>query len=244
MTTTTLELLREGRRAEIWRKYCGFIDLSLDEFMGIQRRLLMEQIDLLGKCELGRHLLGDKVPTSVEEFRESVPVTTYEDYAPYLLVKREETLPVKPHWWLHTSGRSGEYPYKWIPYTDGMVKRLGECSMAGFIFGSCSRRDQFVFDEKDNMLFALAPFPYISGAALQAVASEFNFTYLPPMEEAVKMEFRERISAGFRLALKEGMGGFNGVASVLARIGAQFVEGGGGTIKPSNSCTRRLRSES
>jgi len=233
VTTTTLELLREGRRVEIWRKYCGFIDLSLDEFMGIQRRLLMEQIDLLSKCELGRHLLGDEVPTTVEEFRESVPLTTYEDYAPYLLVKREEALPVRPHWWLHTSGRSGEYPYKWIPYTDGMVKRLGECSMAGFIFGSCSRRDQFVFDEKDNMLFALAPFPYISGAALQAVASEFNFTYLPPMQEAVKMEFRERISAGFKLALKEGMGGFNGVASVLARIGAQFVEGGGGTIKPS-----------
>ena len=60
--TTTLELLREGRREEIWQKYCSFIDLSLDEFMEIQKRLLVEQIELLSKCELGRQLLGDQVP--------------------------------------------------------------------------------------------------------------------------------------------------------------------------------------
>jgi hypothetical protein len=81
--TTALELLREGRRDEIWKKYCGFIDLGLEEFMEIQKRLLMEQIDLLSKCELGRKLLGDTVPTSVKEFLETVPLTTNEVYTPY-----------------------------------------------------------------------------------------------------------------------------------------------------------------
>ena len=50
---TAAELLRQGRRNEVWRKYCGFLDLSLEEFMEIQERLLMEQIDLLSKSELG-----------------------------------------------------------------------------------------------------------------------------------------------------------------------------------------------
>jgi len=229
---TTLELLREGRRGEIWQKYCGFIDLSLQDFMEIQKRLLMEQIALLSRCELGRMLFGNRVPTSVEEFQETVPLTTYEFYAPYLLEKREDVLPAKPYWWLRTSGRSGEYAYKWIPYSEPMVHRLAECSMTGLIFASCFRRGEFVFEENDIMLFALAPFPYISGAIGIALEREFNFTFVPSMEEAVQMEFQERVREGFRLALKTGIDAFNGLASVLAKMGDQFVEGGS-TIRPS-----------
>jgi hypothetical protein len=229
---TALELLREGRTGEIWQKYCGFMDLSLDEFMGIQKRLLLEQIDFLKSCEMGRKLFGAGVLTSVDVFRRNVPLTTYRDYTPYLLDKREDVLPVKPHWWLHTSGRSGEYRFKWIPYSEDMVQRLGECAMANVCLSSCSKRGQFVFKEDDNMLFALAPFPYFSGAVVRALLREFNFTFLPPMEQAIEMEFRERIREGFRLALKSGMDSFNGVASVLARIGEQFVDGGG-SITPS-----------
>ena len=41
------ELLREHRYQELWQKYCGHIDLSLQDFMNIQRRLLLEQLELL-----------------------------------------------------------------------------------------------------------------------------------------------------------------------------------------------------
>jgi hypothetical protein len=222
---TALELLREGRRDEIWQKYCGFIDFSLEDVMELQRRLLMEQIALVSRCELGRMLFGDGAPTSIEEFQEKVPLTTYEFYAPYLLQKREDVLPAKPHWWLHTSGRSGEYTYKWIPYSEEMVHRFAECSIAGLTLASCSRRGEFVFEENDIMLFALAPFPYVSGAVAVALEREFNFTFVPSMEEAVHMEFQERIQEGFRLALKTGLDAFNGLASVLAMIGDQFVDG-------------------
>lgn len=230
--SSTLELLREERREEIWHKYCGFIDLNIEQFMDIQKRLLLEQIDLLSKCELGRKFMGDETPTSVEEFRANVPLTRYADYAPYLLEKREDVLPVKPYWWLHTSGRSGEYECKWVPYSEEMVQKLAECSMTTMTFCSSSKRNQFTLDEKDSMLFALAPFPYLSGAVVVSLAREFDFTFLPPMEEAVNMDFQERIAEGFRLALKSGMDCFNGLASVLARIGDQFVQGGG-TVKPS-----------
>ncbi len=65
-------LLKQGRKEEIWTKYCGFLDLSINEFMEIQEHLLLEQIDLLGKCLMGRMLMGDVIPTTIEEFREVV----------------------------------------------------------------------------------------------------------------------------------------------------------------------------
>jgi len=229
---TALELLREGRRDEIWQKYCGFIDFSIEDVMELQRRLLMEQIALVSRCELGRRLFGNEAPTSVEEFRETVPLTTYEFYAPYLLEKREDVLPAKAHWWLHTAGRSGEYVHKWIPYSEEMIHTFADCSIAGLTLASSSRRGEFVFEEGDIMLFALAPFPYVSGAVAVALEREFNFTFVPSMEEAVQMEFQERIQEGFRLALKTGLDAFNGLASVLAMIGDRFVEGGG-NIQPS-----------
>lgn len=224
---TATELLRQGRRDEIWRKYCGFIDLSMDEFMQIQERLLLEQLHLLGTSELGRQILGGRVPTTVEEFRENVPLTTYREYSNYLLEKREDVLPRQPKWWLHTSGRSGEYDIKWVPYTPEMVQRLNECAMATLIFASCSRRGEFVFEEGDVMLFALAPFPYVSGALARGFQAEFAFTFVPPTEVAEKLEFAERIQEGFRLGLKTGIDVFDGAASVLLRVGEQFAKGSG-----------------
>ena len=49
---TLSELFRDSRNEELWERCCGFIDLSLPEFMEIQSRLLREQLVLLKKCEL------------------------------------------------------------------------------------------------------------------------------------------------------------------------------------------------
>jgi hypothetical protein len=225
--TTTLELFRKGRMDEIWKRHCGFIDLSMEAVMDIQERLLLEQIDLLSGSEIGKAMLGGRIPSTVGEFREVIPLTVYEDYYPYLSKKREDVLPRKPLWWLHTSGRSGP-DFKWVPYTEEAANKLGECSMTMIIFASCTRRGEFVFEEGDTMLYALAPFPYMSGATARGFDREFNFTFLPPLEEAESMEFQQRIQEGFRLALRSGLDAFNGVASVLVKIGEQFTEGAGG----------------
>ncbi|GAI22931.1 unnamed protein product [marine sediment metagenome] len=67
------ELLRQGRDEEAWQRCCGFIDLSLEDFMRIQRRLLSEQLELLKRCELGRYIMNGATPRNLEEFREQVP---------------------------------------------------------------------------------------------------------------------------------------------------------------------------
>ena len=79
------ELLQQQRHEELWQMCCGFIDLSLEQFMTIQKQLLMEQIELLKRCELGRKVMRGAMPESVDEFREQVPLTTYADYCPELL---------------------------------------------------------------------------------------------------------------------------------------------------------------
>ena len=119
------ELLRQGRTTEIWQKYCGFIELTLEEFMHIQQRLLLEQLELLSDCALGRRLLRNQKPTTVEEFRRTVPLTTYHDYLPELAEKREEDLPARPVAWIRTSGRTGEFPCKWAPVPKAFYDSMG-----------------------------------------------------------------------------------------------------------------------
>lgn len=223
------ELLRQGRYDEIWTKYCGFLDLSMDEYMKIQERLLLEQLDLLNNSMMGRMLMGDILPKSVEEFREVVPITTYDDYLGYLDQKREDVLPRKPHMWSHTSGRSGEYKFKWVPYTRKMYDRLGEVVIGSMILASCSKKGEVNLAPNDTVLLATAPPPYVSGLLSYSTDEQLDIRFLPSLEEGDQMEFRERIGAGFKLAMRHGLDYFYGIASVLVGIGEQFEQGGGGT---------------
>ena len=87
------EKLKKQQYDELWSEYCGFLDLDMDAYMHIQNRLMKEQIRLWSGCELGRRLLGDKHPQTIDEFRQAVPLTSYEDYADILLQKKADMLP-------------------------------------------------------------------------------------------------------------------------------------------------------
>ncbi|MHB9092963.1 MAG: GH3 family acyl-acid amido synthetase, partial [Chloroflexota bacterium] len=200
-----LALLREGRTQELWNKCCGFLDLSLDQFMATQRRLLMEQVRLMSDCELGTHLMRRGLPQTVEEFQASVPLTTYADYAPYLLEQRDDVLPESPIYWQRTSGRSGQYRMKWAPVTERMYREQSDLFLAVLMLASCDARGQVRLAEHDKVLYGLAPKPYTSGFWSQSLVDEAIFDFLPPMEEAVKLDFQARFKRGFELASEEGM---------------------------------------
>lgn len=221
------ELLQQGKTKELWQKCCGFIDLSMDEFMTIQQRLLLEQIELLKGCELGRRVMRGTNPRSLKEFQEQVPLTTYGDYTPYLLEQREDVLPEKPIAWQRTSGRSGEYPCKWVPLSERMYRELGESMLAVMIFCTCKERDDIALREHDKVIYALAPRPYASGIWAVRAEEVFPFDFLPPLAEAEKMSFEERIKQGFKLALPQGLDMFFGLSSILVAVGRQFSQGTG-----------------
>ena len=64
-----IELVRQGKKKELWLTCCSLIDLSPGQFMGIQKRLLLEQIELLKKSRIGTKVMRGARPDTVEEFR-------------------------------------------------------------------------------------------------------------------------------------------------------------------------------
>lgn len=226
--STAAELLQKGKTEELWQKYCGFIDFSIDEFMEIQRHLLLEQLELLCNCELGRRVMGEARPATVEEFRLKVPLTSYEDYAPYLLKKREDVLPEKPIFWQRTSGRSAEYRFKWVPVTERLFREVGTYLVAWAIFCTCRGRGDINFKDHDKVLYGMAPPPYPTGALARVIPKEFALDFLPPMGKAERMTFRRRMDQGISSALTEGLDFVFGLSSVLVGVGEQITEAMGG----------------
>ena len=94
------EKLKKHQYKEIWQQYCGFLDLSMDGYMKIQKRLMEEQIQLWSNSGLGQSILKGKYPKNLDEFRSMVPLTEYDDYADILLSKQPDMLPGNPIIWI------------------------------------------------------------------------------------------------------------------------------------------------
>ncbi len=231
---TARELLKQGKRDEIWEMYCGFLDLRLPEFIEIQRELLLEQIQLLSQCELGRKLLGNQIPQSVAAFRESVPLTTYEDYEPYLSEKNEDVMPSEIFVWARTSGKTGGDTFKWVPYSRSMYEQFGRRVISAMLVGSCKNKGEVRLENGDILLMTTAPPPYISAFVSRSAEEQAPVRFIPSLAEGEKMDFQDRIEKGFELAIVEGMDYFYGLASLLVKIGERF-EHGSGSISFSRS---------
>lgn len=206
----------------MWQKYCGFLDFSLEDFMDTQRHLLMEQVELLSNCELGQTIMRGARPSSVEEFRAQVPLTTYEDYAPFLLRRRDEGLPDRPIFWQRTSGRSDEYRFKWIPVTERLYAEVGTYIVAWAILSSCRERGDIAYRDHDKLFYGMAPPPYPTGAMARVLHRELVLDVFPPMGKAERMAFTKRMEQGVSIAMCEGLDYVFALSSVLVALGEQM----------------------
>jgi hypothetical protein len=220
--TDAFQLIEEGRKDELWKRHCGFLSLSIGDFMDIQKRLMLEQIKLLGTSKIGKHLMGARTPSSIEEFRRVTPLTNYSDYSNHLANKNEEDLPVKPYVWARTSGRSSDLGPKWIPYTPAFYQHLGDPIIAGMLMCSSTQEGDVRIERNDKFLMSSAPRPYAGGYIARSIAETLNVIYLPDLDAAEKMSFGERVTEGFKLAMRQGLDYFAGMSIVLARMGEQF----------------------
>jgi len=219
--TRPIELLRQGRKEELWQLCCGFIDLSLEQIMAIQKKLLLEQIALLKNCELGRKVMHGAMPTTVEEFREQVPLTTYADYLPELVEKREDVLPTKVARWVRTSGTSEKSYVKWVPLSVGFVREWEKVLAAEIILSGCKGRgDSPGFKEHLKVLQTLGPPEYGTGYLSYITKQAINCDLLP--SRGIELPFEQCIKLGFEEALYRGLDGFGGIASALVYAGDQI----------------------
>ena len=233
---TLREMLRDEDYDKIWKAYLGFLDLSIEEFMEIQNRLLLEQIELLRNCKLGKDLFGRNRIKTVEDFRKKVPLTTYENYADILLNKRSEDLPSEPLHWVQTSWKGGKGSIKLAPYSSTMVEENTKMFLSSLILSTSKGRGHFDLRNNDNFLYGMAPRPYLTGYAPYILKQHVDFKYLPDTEYAEQLSFKDRNIEGFKLAIKNGADLFYGVSSVLVKIGESFVnsEGSSKFIWPGN----------
>lgn len=225
--------LEQLNKASLWNEYCGFLDLSIEEFMQIQRRLMEEQIHLWSNSLLGDTILDGKRPATIEEFRRQVPYTDYIDYADTLLQKRTSSLPSEPIVWIQTTWEGGKHPVKVAPYTKGMLDTF-KANMLGCLMLSTSEgRGKFKVSPEDTILYGLAPLPYATGLFPLLLNDEIGIEFLPPVKEAEKMSFSERNKKGFKLGMSKGIDFFFGLSSVTYYV-SQAVSGmgsSGGGIK-------------
>jgi hypothetical protein len=225
------ELIRQGRNEELWQMCCGYLKLDINQFMAIQKRLLNGQIDTLSHSKLGRKLFSGTRPETIEEFRQIVPLTTYANYSPELVERRDEDLPEKPSLWVHTSGRSGEFPCKWLPLTSSFIQELGPimCGI-GLLSASSKWGDTAPLTQKPNFVYTVAPRPYMSGALASILIDQIPSRCFPSLDAAEKMPFDERIKLGFGNALVNGLDYFFGLSLVLAAVGEKFNQSEHGII--------------
>jgi hypothetical protein len=207
-------------KAELWQRYCGFLDLSVSEFLEIQRELLMDEIERVADSTVGKKIMGGKTPRSIEEFQRIVPLTSYEDYAPYLSEKQEAALAEKPYTWCHSSGKGGAY--KWVPLTEECLLKAIRNFIASCILSSAEKRGEVNIYPGFTLLATLPPPPYTSGTIYEFLSKQLSFAPIPPPELVEDLEFREKMQKGFQVALKEGVDILGAISSVLVRMGQEF----------------------
>ncbi len=216
--------LEKLSKKQIWDEYCSFLDLSMEDYMKIQFRLLKEQIDDYSQCFLGKRIMKNGVPHTINEFKENVPLTKYDDYQDILLEKREDALPKKPTTWLKTTWESGSRPEKWAPYTKEMLNVYSRNIISAMILSTSSRKGDFKVRSDAKVLYGLAPMPYATGLFPYLIEPEMDLQFMPSIKQARDMSFSTQNKEGFKQALKSGIDQFFGMTSVVYRITQNFDE--------------------
>ena len=229
------EKLKKQQYDDIWQQYCGFLDLTMDGFMKIQKRLVEEQITLWSRSGLGQTILKGKYPRTLDEFRQMVPLTTYEDYADILLAKRPDMLPGNPIIWIQTTWEGGKHPIKVAPYTRSMLDTYKNNVVACLILSTSREKGKFDVSDKDKILYGLAPLPYATGLFPLALGEDIDIEFLPAVKDAVNMSFSQRNKVGFKMAMKRDLEFFFGLGSVAYAVSLSFSEMSGSGASASLS---------
>jgi len=191
--------------------------------MAIQKRLLLEEIELLKRSELGKRVMRGAMPETVEEFREQVPLTTYADYLPELVEKREDVLPIKPAMWVHTIGKPGEYNIKNVPLSERFLYEFERVAGGVGLLASCNPQGDFLAKEHMKNLSTLSSQYYGSGAIGYMIKQALGCDFLPSNADGSSLQ--EKIKAGFKEALSQGLDSCGGLSSILVYVGEMFRQG-------------------
>jgi hypothetical protein len=161
----------------------------------------------------------------VEEFRQQVPLTTYDDYLPDLVEMREDVLPAKPALWVHTVGRAGEYNFKWVPLPERFLDAFERVAGGVGLLASCNSDGDFPLIEHMKSLPTIGARDYGSGVVGHLMQEALGCDFFPSNCDTRGMTFQERIKAGVEQGLCRGLDALGGLPSVLVYVGEMFRRG-------------------
>ena len=205
--------LKTRGKKEVFDEYCAFMDLSIEQYMQIQKSLLLEQIELWQNSNLSKNILK-KPFKHLEDFKKYIPLTTYEDYADILLKKDDKDLPAKSSLWIETTWEGGMHPVKVAPYTKAMLETFFTNMCACMLIATGKRRYDFDVKSTYHMLYGLAPLPYATGLLPLGLDNQIGVKLLPDVKTANSLSFSERNKLGFKQGIVEGIEYFFGLGSV------------------------------
>ena len=199
------EKLKKYGKQQLWQEYCGFVDMSLTDYMYTQRRLMEEQLSLWCESGLGRQLLHGAKPRTIDELRNALPLTSYADYADVLLPKRAEMLCAEPSIWIQTTWEGGLRPIKLAPYTRSMLDTYRHNLMSTMMMATAKRKGDFEFKGNERILYGGAPLPYMTGLVPSLFDEDVKCTWLPDSNANSDLSFSQRIKKGFAMAMNGGV---------------------------------------
>jgi len=214
------ELFLHGDCERIWKKFCGFLDLSLDEYLGIQESLLMHQIDLINQSPIGKKFIPYK-PTSVAEFRRIVPFTRYENYAHHLDRQSTGFLPEGPYQWACAEKLDGGL--KWIPLTHHALLAISRCLICTIVLACAENKGDVRIINGSKILHNLQPAPYNNTLYAAMVARQTGMKIIPNLTISDHNENREVTESELEQYLSSGVDILAVPGNILYRIGEKLA---------------------
>jgi hypothetical protein len=136
--------------------------------------------------------------------------------------KREDVLPTKPAIWVHTVGRIGEYNFKWVPLSERFLYEFERVAGGVGLLSTCNRQGDFLAKGHLRLLATMGSPDYGSGIVAYLVRQTLDCDIFPC--NGAEMTFQEKMEAGFKEALSQGLDTLGGVSSVLAYVGEVFKQ--------------------
>ncbi|MFC1982615.1 GH3 auxin-responsive promoter family protein [Chloroflexota bacterium] len=215
------EFFASGDKKAIWNRYCGFLDLSVGEFLHIQKRLLTQQIAEIRNFNFYKDLMGEEEIVTIDEFRRIVPLTRYQDYATYLKDGQGNELPVNPSYWIYTSAPKGTYKY--IPWTDRFNTIQCRNVVSALILSAATGPGDIQVKPGCKFLEIVPDRPFASGQLAWQLLQQFTINTIPPPDKTEHLPFNKKLDMSIELALKSDVDFVTGMTSSLLKFEKRFA---------------------
>ncbi len=205
----------------MWREYCAVVQLPMEQFLAIQNTLLSEQMDLVSKSSWVKMLPGGRAPSGIGEFRRTVPLRRWADYAPVLHPDGLDGLGGDVHCWVQTSWCHGSW--KRVPWTRRFFD--AQCRHAiGALMLSVARHDGDVRLNKNFQVLPILPeTPFASAWLATGIIQRGVVGHdLVPSQEDGGLTMAKRVRAGLFRSMETGLDCIVGMTSTLLMARREF----------------------